>query len=1040
MKKITFITVIILSGFLIPKTSFSQTTISKWYNQWNANNDGVAGALYYWFTYPDSNILIPGSWGGGTASNIGIHGMGFSFDPTDHSYSYNFNNPVLPAMIDTGQSFTVDSFMFYYNYVRNNPSTTVVDSVIIEFTRTAFTSSPDSGVYKLQFISPFTLSDSWTTDPFTGYSADGLPRFSTAIVDNNILKNDILDSCKMPSPGSKMRYAIPLTNSSTHITSTTGVFTTQDSMTINLGSGIYCKYPEKLVAYVYFKSGVNYVLNTPATSANFMLLYAGNPTSSTGTPFGQTPSYPVTGYPGSYNTGLINNNSTRYGVGGGFTFSSHEILIPANAYTFDVGFEVPAYGFHVKYVTPVAPISGLSSVCEGSTITLTDPTPGGTWSSGYTPIATVGATTGIVTGVSWGYINITYTTLAGYAIKPIYVNPIPYSISGSSTMCTGTPLSLYDGSPGGSWSSSPLTVATVGSSSGVVNGLTAGVATITYAYPTGCHVTRPITVNTVPSSGSISGSSTVCTGSTITLTDGIAGGVWSSSGTGIATVGSLSGILSGVTLGTVNISYTVTNSCGSSTAVKSVTVSSTPSAGIITGASSVCVGSTITLTDGATGGVWSSSGTSIATVGSTGIVTGVSAGTVAISYTVTTPCGTATAIAALTVNPLTSAGTIAGPSSVCVLATITLSDGVAGGVWSSTNTSIATVGSTGIVTGVAAGTDSILYTVTGICGTVSAAQPITVNPLPVAGIISGLHTVCADSAITLTDTIAGGSWSSVTTGIATIGTSGIVAGVSAGTDSIKYTVTNVCGSAIASFLITVNPLPNAGTVSGASTVCTGSSITLTDSISGGSWTATNSDAFISTTGVVLGMITGMDTIKYTVTNVCGTATSSKVVSIITVPDPGVVTGPDTVCIPLAITMIDTVTGGIWSISNSNATIGTSGSVTGVTAGTDTVVYSVTNTCGTSTAHKLLVVSDCINGVKELPAGSLSIKIYPNPARDNITVVSTELIKTIAITNTLGQNVFSSEYHDNKIIISLKKLPNGIYYLKVNDISYKVIKE
>ena len=1043
MKNITLMTLAVLCGLLSPKQSSGQTIISNWYNQWNATNDGVAGALYYWYTYPDSNVLIPATWTGGTAANTSTHGIGFSFDPTDHSYSYNPVNPVLPAMPDTGQSFTVDSFMVYYTYVRNNPSTTVVDSMIIELTRTAVTTPPDSGIYRLQFTGTFTGSYAWTNDVYTGYSSDGLPRFCDALTDNNVLKNDILDSSKMTSPGSKMRFAIPLTNSSPHVSSTTGVFTTIDSYTVSLGAGINCKYPEKLMGYVYFKSGVNYILNTSADVANILLLYAGNPTSSTGVPFGQTPSDPASGYPGSYNTGLIDNNQTRYGLSGGFTYDSHEILIPVNAYSYDPGFDVPVYGFHVKYPKPVAPISGASMVCVGSTISLTDSTTGGTWSSSSTAIATVGTSSGIVTGISAGVVTITYNTLlSGYKTQTITVNPLPHAITGSSTVCVGSSITWSDTVTGGVWASEYTSIATIGSTTGIVHGVSVGVDSIAYGFTTtGCSIIREITVNSLPASGSISGLSVVCSGSTITLTDGVSGGTWSSGATGIATVGSASGIVSGVSVGTVTISYTVTNSCGSTSAVKSVTVNTIPSSGIITGPSSVCAGAAITLTDGATGGVWSSSGSSIATVGSTGVVTGVSAGTVAISYTVTSACGSSPAVAALTVNPLPSAGTISGLSSVCVLATISLTDGISGGVWSLTNTSLATAGSsTGVVTGITAGSDTVIYTVTSVCGTVTALLPITVNPLPVASVISGLHTVCADSTIILADTASGGVWNSVTPAVATIGTSGVVSGVSAGIDSIKYTVTSVCGSAVESVLITVNPLPNAGTVTGPSSVCTSSSITLTDSVSGGLWTATNSDGFISTSGVVLGVTTGTDTFKYSYTNVCGTAVSSKVVTIIALPDPGVISGPDTVCFSAPITMIDTVSAGTWSLTNANATIGTSGTVNGVTVGIDTVVYSVTNTCGTNTAQKLLIVSECISEVKGMPASGSAINIFPNPTQSSITVISSEPISSIVITNTLGQKVFSRAYNDKKIIINMQDLPVGVYYLKINDNNYKVFKE
>jgi hypothetical protein len=69
---------------------------------------------------------------------------------------------------------------------------------------------------------------------------------------------------------------------------------------------------------------------------------------------------------------------------------------------------------------------------------------------------------------------------------------------------------------------------------------------------------------------------------------------------------------------------------------------------------------------------------------------------------------------------------ITGPTTVCTGSTITLSDATPGGTWSSFNTAIATIGSSGIVTGIAPGVDSILYTV----GLTGAFVLVTVNTNP----------------------------------------------------------------------------------------------------------------------------------------------------------------------------------------------------------------------------------------------------------------------------------------------------------------------
>ena len=228
-----------------------------------------------------------------------------------------------------------------------------------------------------------------------------------------------------------------------------------------------------------------------------------------------------------------------------------------------------------------------------------------------------------------------------------------------------------------------------------------------------------------------------------------------------------------------------------------------PYPSIILGAGTVCAGSSTTLTDSVSGGIWSSSNTSIATIGSTGIVSGVSEGTTTISYTVTNNYGTAYATKVFTVNPLPNAGTITGTATVCAVSTTALSNATTGGVWSSSATGVATVGSTGVVSAVAAGTATISYTVTNGCGSALATRVVTVNPLPSAGTITGTATVTAGSTTTLSNATTGGAWSSSATGIATVGSTGVVSGVTAGTATISYTVNNSCGSAVATQLVTI---------------------------------------------------------------------------------------------------------------------------------------------------------------------------------------------------------------------------------------------
>lgn len=77
---------------------------------------------------------------------------------------------------------------------------------------------------------------------------------------------------------------------------------------------------------------------------------------------------------------------------------------------------------------------------------------------------------------------------------------------------------------------------------------------------------------------------------------------------------------------------------------------------------------------------------------------------------------------------LYTAGTIAGPDTICIGSTpaLTVVGGTAG-TWSSTNTTIATIGSsTGIVTPIAPGLDTIMYITVNTCGSDTARYPITI--------------------------------------------------------------------------------------------------------------------------------------------------------------------------------------------------------------------------------------------------------------------------------------------------------------------------
>ena len=324
-----------------------------------------------------------------------------------------------------------------------------------------------------------------------------------------------------------------------------------------------------------------------------------------------------------------------------------------------------------------------------------------------------------------------FITLSLLALGSHFMSSAQCAISGSSLACIGsyTYLSVDSSTcSSGTWSSSSTTVATVTGygSYGDVLGVSAGVATITFAPSSGGYSTYTITV--APAPAAISGTSTICDGSTTTLTDATPGGTWSSTATYVATVNPATGAVTGLATGTTEIYYTIPAGCAAGLAL---TVTSSTLTDSMYGPTSVCSGSSISMYTTATGGVWSSTATAIATVNpSTGIVTGIATGTTTISYTVTGACGTGALTWNVAVNPTTSAGTIYGTSTVAVGGYLSLYDYYASttGTWYSSNPSVATIDGSGTVTGVTAGTCTIEYVVIGCGSSDTALYTITITP------------------------------------------------------------------------------------------------------------------------------------------------------------------------------------------------------------------------------------------------------------------------------------------------------------------------
>ncbi|NRT17148.1 hypothetical protein HNP99_003527, partial [Flavobacterium sp. 28A] len=156
-------------------------------------------------------------------------------------------------------------------------------------------------------------------------------------------------------------------------------------------------------------------------------------------------------------------------------------------------------------------LSGTQAICVDGTTTLSSTTTGGTWSTSAAAIATINASTGAVKGLKAGTATMTYTVKGtggcddATATRVVTVTAAPDAgtLSGTQAICVDGTTTLSSTVKGGTWSTNAAATATIDASTGVVKGLKAGTATMTYTVKGsgGCDddtATRVVTVTALP--------------------------------------------------------------------------------------------------------------------------------------------------------------------------------------------------------------------------------------------------------------------------------------------------------------------------------------------------------------------------------------------------------------------------------------------------------------------------------------------------------------------------------------------------------------
>jgi hypothetical protein len=569
---------------------------------------------------------------------------------------------------------------------------------------------------------------------------------------------------------------------------------------------------------------------------------------------------------------------------------------------------------------------------------------------------------------STGPVNTSITVQATAQIAPL---------TGTQTVCTGATVSFATTSTGGTWSSSNPAVATINPNTGLVTGVSAGTATMTYTIlnpTTWCPpstATRTVTVLPAPIVNA-GNDVTICSGQntnmnatvnfntscshTITL--------WDSFGDG------WNGCTVTVSVGGVPVLTNITLPFGSGPSAFTFTASNGAPIQVTFGAGSWIFEPYYTITNGAgtnlvtnwfpgSSGTWNGTASGCPSItpvwspaaglSNAGILNPVASPTATTTYTVsatgTNGCvGTDQVV--VNVNPSPANAPIIAPSVLCVGNNGMVSNPVPNGTWSVNSPSVMSLNAaTGDIVGVGAGTATVSYTTTATNGcTTTTTANIGVQALPVASISSSNgNSVCQGTATTLTAPAAASyAWNNG----ATTQTISVTAG---GTYSVVITSAAGCVSnPSAPLTLTVNQPPVANAiVSGPTTFCQGGSVVLTAS-GGTSYTWNNSINAAANT------INSSGTYTATVTNAAGCSATTAPITVNVLPAPAAsitANGPTAFCAGGSVVLAANGAGSyVWSNGSTAASIAVNNS--------GSFAYTVTdaNGCTTTTAPTAVSVT------------------------------------------------------------------------------------
>jgi uncharacterized protein YjdB len=652
--------------------------------------------------------------------------------------------------------------------------------------------------------------------------------------------------------------------------------------------------------------------------------------------------------------------------------------------------------------------------------------------------------------------------------------------------------SSQDVSATGTWVSSDEAVATV-DAAGLATAVAAGTADITVTFE-GQSATATLTVTEVRVLSVVVSppNATVAPGGTADFTaeaiyddgtsdDVTATATWASDDSATATVAD--GTVTGVAAGTTTITATF-RTIESAPATVVVTADHVLESIQVTPATATAnVGSTQpyvalgtfrdgTVEDLSTTATWDSSDAAVATIDTDGVATAVAEGTTTITASEVNSEGdtitsndadltvNAPALNSITIDPVTAtihAGTPA--ETVALAATGHYADGSTAdltttALWASDDTAIATVSNAAGTEGVVTADDTTL----GVVQITATQDGVTSGPAIINVVESATVTLVAvtpatptvvageDIAFTAMATFADGrttnvtataTWTSATTTVASIDTTGLARGLTDGTSVITATYLGVSGTATltvtAATIVSIAVEPVVATVAAGTTQAFTATATLTDTTTldvtaTATWTSSATTIATMSGATATGVAVGTATITATAGTppVSGTAllnvTTAHVDSINVTPATSTIPVAGTVALTATATMSDTTTQNVTALCGwtsgtpATATVSTAGVVTGVlasaTAATITCTYSgVTGTASVTVNGGILQRIDITpTAPASLPVGRtqafVATGVYSDATTQNLTANAnltwtSSVVATATISNAAG---------------------------------------